>query len=284
MSLTASIGQRPPATKIAVTSGKGGVGKTSLAVNLAVSMARLGHRVGILDADFALGNIDVLLGLTPQAHLGAVLDGTLTLTDVTLDGPAGIRVIPAGSGVRALTTLDDDRWTRLVESVDEISRELDFLIIDTATGIGDTVLDVVGLADYVLVVTSFDPASVVDAYAIIKLVTNANATTPIGVVVNTARDPEEGHLVFRQISSAAERFLGRSLRYDGHVLEDRSVKDATLAQLPLVGGEAAGPASRDIRRLACRLTASRPSGNGPWPAIHAGAGLKAVVTGASQCA
>ncbi len=284
MSLTASIGQRPPATKIAVTSGKGGVGKTSLAVNLAVSMARLGHRVGILDADFALGNIDVLLGLTPQAHLGAVLDGTMTLADVTIDGPAGIRVIPAGSGVRALTMLDDDRWTRLVESVDEISRELDFLLIDTATGIGDTVLDVIGLADYVLVVTSFDPASVVDAYAIIKLVTGANASTPVGVVVNTARDAEEGHLVFRQISSAAERFLGRSLRYDGHVLEDRSVKDATLAQLPLMSGEAAGPASRDIRRLACRLTAARPSGNGPWPAVHPTAVLKAVVTGASQCA
>jgi flagellar biosynthesis protein FlhG len=101
VSLIARDDRRPPATRIAVTSGKGGVGKTSLTVNLAVAMARLGHRVGIIDADFALGNIDVMLGLTPEDHLGAVLDGVKTVGEITLDGPSGVRVIPAGSGVRA---------------------------------------------------------------------------------------------------------------------------------------------------------------------------------------
>ena len=266
MPLTAMAGHRPPATRIAVTSGKGGVGKTSLTVNLGVAMARLGHRVGILDADFALGNIDVALGLTPEAHLGAVLDGQKSVGDIMLDGPSGVRVIPAGSGVRSLTTLDDEKWGRLTAAVDEASRDLDFLLFDTATGVGDNVLDVVGLADYIMVVTSFEPAAVVDAYAVIKLISANDAQTPIGIVVNTARDAEEGHLVFRQISLAAQRFLNRTLRYDGHVLEDRSVKDSSLAQLPLVGGDSAGPASRDIRRLATRLTAARPSGAGPWPA------------------
>ena len=266
--LTALAGNPPPATRIAVTSGKGGVGKTSLTVNLGVAMARLGHRVGILDADFALGKVDVALGLTPKAHLGAVLDGQKSVGDIMLEGPSGVRVIPAGSGVRALTTLDDKQWKRLTTAVDEASRDLDFLLFDTATGIGDNVLDVVGLADYVLVVTSFEPTAVVDAYAVIKLMSANNARTPIGIVVNTARDAEQGHLVFRQLSLAAQRFLNRTLRYDGHVLEDRSVKDSSLAQLPLAGGESAGPASRDIRRLACRLTATRPSGAGPWPAHH----------------
>jgi flagellar biosynthesis protein FlhG len=261
----ASPVRRPPATKIAVTSGKGGVGKTSVTVNLAVAMARLGHRVGVLDADFALGNIDVLLGLTPQAHLGAVLDGTRTLDDVTMDGPSGVRVIPAGSGIRSLTSLDDTKWTRLVSAVDAASQQLDFLLFDTATGIGDNTLDVVGLADYALVITSYEPAAVVDAYAVIKLINASDSLKPIGVVVNTARDPEEGQLVFRQIAVAAERFLNRTLRYDGHVMEDRSVKEATFAQLPFVGGDSTGPASRDIRRLACRLTAARSSGAGPWP-------------------
>src|SRR5690606_1216477 len=130
VSLTATAGPRPRATRIAVTSGKGGVGKTSLTINLAVAMARLGHRVGILDADFALGNIDVMLGLTPDQHLGAVLDGVLRVQDVTLDGPAGVRIIPAGSGVRALTALDDERWLRLVAAIDEAGRELDFLFFD----------------------------------------------------------------------------------------------------------------------------------------------------------
>jgi len=249
-----------------VTSGKGGVGKTSLTINLAMAMARLGHRIGILDADFGLGNIDVLLGLTPDQHLGAVLDGTRTIGEVTIEGPAGIRIIPAGSGVRSLTALDDQRWMRLVCAIDTVGSDLDFLLIDTAAGISDNVIDVVGLADYALVVTSYDPAAVVDAYAVIKLVTASDATKPIGVVVNSARDAEEGGLVFRQISLAADRFLGRTLRYDGHVLEDRLVKEAGFSQVPLVGSEAAGAASGCIRRLARRLTTARDANGGPWPA------------------
>jgi flagellar biosynthesis protein FlhG len=272
VSLSAATGQRPPATRIVVTSGKGGVGKTSLTVNLAVAMARLGQRVGILDADFALGNIDVMLGLTPAAHLGAVLDGTTRVKDIAIDGPAGVRIIPAGSGVRSLTTLDDSRWTRLVEAVDETSRDLDFLLFDTATGISDNVLDVIGLGDYVLVVTSFEPAAVVDAYALIKCVTAADTTKPIGVVVNAARDADEGQLVFKQISLAADRFLRREVRYDGHVLEDRALKDGTLAQTPITSGPSTGPASRDIKRLASRLAAARP----PAPGVRSAPVLSIV--------
>jgi len=265
VSLTASAAPRPAATRIAVTSGKGGVGKTSLTINLAVAMARLGHRVGILDADFGLGNIDVMLGLTPEEHLGAVLDGTRRVDDIMIEGPSGIRIIPAGSGVRSLTALDDERWLRLTAAVDHAARDLDFLLVDTATGIADAVLDVIGLADYVLVVTSYDPAAVVDAYAVIKLVSAANAAKPIGVVVNSARSAEEGGLVFRQISLAADRFLGRTLRYDGHVLEDRQVKESVFAQTPLIGAGATGPATGCIRRLATRLTAARAATAGPWP-------------------
>jgi flagellar biosynthesis protein FlhG len=265
VSLTATAGSRPPATRIAVTSGKGGVGKTSLTINLAVAMARLGHRVGILDADFGLGNIDVMLGLTPEQHLGAVLMGDKRVSDVTLTGPSGVRIIPAGSGVRALTVLDDAKWTRLVAALDEAGRDLDFLFVDTGSGIADTVLDVVGLADYVLVVTSYEPAAVVDAYAVIKLLTASDRAKPIGVVVNAARDAEEGGLVFRQISLAADRFLNRTLRYEGHVLEDRLVKESGFAQTPLMGSDESGPASTCIRRLACRLTTARQS-SGPWPA------------------
>jgi flagellar biosynthesis protein FlhG len=276
-----------------VTSGKGGVGKTSLSINLAVAMARLGHEVGLLDADFGLGNIDVMLGLTPESHLGAVLDGTRLVRDVMVEGPEGVRVIPAGSGVRAMTALDRRQWARLVAALDEAGTDLDFLLIDTASGVTDNVLDVVGLADYALVVTSYDPAAVVDAYAVIKLLTAVDREKPIGVVVNGARDAEEGGLVFRQIALAAERFLSRSIRYDGYVPEDRAVKDATFAQMPVVGNggngtEAAGPASRCIRRLACRLVAARPTGAGPWPAkpgpIVTPAVLSALNMEAPRCA
>jgi flagellar biosynthesis protein FlhG len=262
VSLTFSAG-RPPATRIAVTSGKGGVGKTSLTINLAVTLARLGYRVGVLDADFALGNIDVMLGLVPQQHLGSVLSGERTIKDITLDGPSGVRIIPAGSGVQSLTAIDDARWARLTSAIDEAAVDLDFLFFDTATGISDNVLDVIALANYVLVITSYEPASVVDAYAVVKLVTADDKSKPIGVVVNATRDATEGDLIYRQISMAADRFLGRSIRYDGHVLEDRAVREAHLAQAPLAAAEPGSPASQGIRRLATRLAAGRPLGARP---------------------
>ena len=264
MALTAASGSA--ATRIAVTSGKGGVGKTTLSVNLAVATSRLGHQVGLVDADFALGNVDVVLGLAPDHHLGSVLVGARSVSEIVIDGPSGIRVLPAGSGVRSLTTLDDAKWTRLSQAMDEAGRSLDFLFFDTATGISDNVLDVVGLSDYVLVVTTFEPSAVVDAYAVIKLVTATAPGKPIGLVVNSARDAEEAHVVFRQISTAAERFLHRSIRFDGYVLEDRDIRESILAQVPVLERKSAGPASRCIRRLAARLASLRPSSIGPWAA------------------
>jgi flagellar biosynthesis protein FlhG len=265
MSLTGSNAPRTAATRIAVTSGKGGVGKTSIAVNLAVAMSRLGHKVGLVDADYALGSVDVFLGLTPETHLGAVLSGTRSIADVMLPGPSGIRVIPAGSGVRDLASIDTERWGRMVSAMNDAGRDLDFLFFDTAPGIGPTVLDTISLADDVIVITSFEPSAVVDAYAIIKLISTSDPRKPIGVVVNAAADAEEADVVFRQISTAAERFLRRTLRYDGYVLEDRTLRDAQLAQIPVLETQSTSPATACIRRLACRLAASRQTAVGPWP-------------------
>jgi len=255
---------RLAATRIAVTSGKGGVGKTSLSVNLSVALARLGHQVGLVDADFALGNVDVVLGLTPEDHLGAVLTGTRSVADIMLEGPSGIRVMPSGSGVRTLTALDQTKWTRLVNAMDEAGQSLDFLLFDTATGISDNVLDVIGLSDYVVVVTTFEPSAVVDAYAVIKLINASAPGKPIGVVVNAATDAAEAHVVFRQISTAAERFLKRSVRFDGYVLNDEAMRESALGQVPVIERESASPAGRCLRRLACRLATFRPNTAGPW--------------------
>src|SRR5437762_277194 len=150
---------------IAITSGKGGVGKTNVVINLATSLARLGHRVGILDADFGLGNIDVMLGLTPVLHLGHFLTGERRFDEIIVEGPLGIRIIPAGTGIRALTALTSDQWQRLAGIIKQVSEGLDFLLIDTAAGISDNVIELLLMADRVLVVTSFEPTAVVDAYA-----------------------------------------------------------------------------------------------------------------------
>jgi flagellar biosynthesis protein FlhG len=265
MSLT-PLPSRPPATRIAVTSGKGGVGKTTVSVNLAVALSRLGHQVGLVDADFALGNVDVVLGLAPDHHLGSVLVGARSVSEIMIEGPSGIRVVPAGSGVRALSSLDNGKWTRLAHAMDEAGQSLDFLLFDTATGIADNVLDVIGLADYVLVTTTFEPSAVVDAYAVIKLVSASAPGKAIGVLVNAARDPEEAHVVYRQISTATERFLNRTVRFDGYVLDDRAIRESVLGQVPVLERDSASPASRCIRRLAARLASLRPSAVGPWAA------------------
>lgn len=252
---------------LTITSGKGGVGKTSLTVNVAAALARAGHRVGVLDGDVGLGNVDVMLGLTTDAHLGDVLSGEKTLADITVQGPDGISVIPAGNGIRALTTLNNPQWQRLVDVVDAARQERDFLLIDTAPGVSDNVIGLAGLSDRVVVVTSYEPTAIVDAYAVIKLLTTADGDREVGVVVNAVRDADQGELVFRQLSAAATRFLGVKLRYYGFVIRDASVGDAVLEQRPVVGRTPEAPASRCFRRLALRFAnwtrtapvASRPS-------------------------
>lgn len=241
------------AAVLAITSGKGGVGKTSLTINVAAALARSGHRVGVLDGDIGLGNVDVMLGLTTRSHLGDVLSGEKSLADVIVQGPEGISVIPAGNGIRGLTTLNSPQWQRLAAVVDEASRALDFLLVDTAPGVSDNVIGLAGLTDRVVVVTSYEPTAIVDAYAVIKLLNSAASDREIGVVVNAVRDAEQGELVFRQLSAAATRFLGVKLRYYGFVIRDTSVGDSVLEQRPVVGRTPEAPASRCFRRLALRV-------------------------------
>ncbi len=252
----------PRGSIIAITSGKGGVGKTSVVINLAASLARIGHRVGVIDADFGLGNVDVQLGLSPEFHLGHVLSGEKTLEQVTVVGPLGIRIIPAGSGIRAMTRLGREQWTQFEAIVREISAGLDFLLIDTAAGISDNVVELLLMAERVLVVTSFEPAAVVDAYAVIKILNGAAPGKEVGVVVNASRDGEEAGLVFRQLDVAASRFLNRRLRYVGFVVQDPAVRDAVLGQRPVVSHLPQAPASRCFRVLASRVAGSTPEGAG----------------------
>jgi flagellar biosynthesis protein FlhG len=245
---------------IAVTSGKGGVGKTHVAINLAVSLARLRHRVAILDADFALGNVDVLLGLAPTAHIGHVLSGERRLADVMVTGPLGVRLIPASSGMAQLTALTGAQWDTLGEALDEIAADLDYLIIDTGAGISGNVIDAIRIASRVLVVTSLEPTAVVDAYAMIKLLSTTDPAQEIGIVVNNARDAGEAQLVFAQLEVAAARFLNRRIAYFGFIALDPAVREATLLQRPIVDHLPQAPASRCFRILASRLSAMVPRG------------------------
>jgi flagellar biosynthesis protein FlhG len=247
--------ERTPAlaTILAVTSGKGGVGKTNVTVNVGLALARLGYRVGILDADFGLGNVDVMLGLTPQSHIGHLLLGEKPLSDIIITGPLGIQVIPASSGLQSMTTMTLSQRARLRDVLDEFRRRLDFLLIDTAAGISDNVIETLCLAERVVLVTSLEPSAVVDAYATAKVLTQTSPETEIGVVVNGVRDGDEAGLAFKQLDVAATRFLGRNLRYYGFIAEDRAVRDSVLVQRAVVDHLPQAVASRCFRILASRL-------------------------------
>lgn len=260
--MSAAIGQvgGRRVTTLAVTSGKGGVGKTSVVVNLAVALARLRQRVAILDADFGLGNVDVLLGLTPESHLGHLLAGEKDVRQIAVTGPLGVQIIPASSGLRELTALTPVQWRRLLAALDTIGSELDFLLIDTAAGISSNVVDLLTRSDAVLLVTSLEPTAIVDAYALVKVLTGCERQKEIRVLVNGARDASEAELVFRQLDMAADRFLGRRLQYYGYIEHDGAVRDAILVQRALVDHCPQSPASRCFRILASRLAGGGDAG------------------------
>ncbi|MDE3154010.1 MAG: MinD/ParA family protein [Acidobacteriota bacterium] len=247
---------------IAVTSGKGGVGKTSVVVNLAVALARLRHRVAILDADFGLGNVDVLLGLTPAFHLGHLLTGEKSLDEIMVTGPFGVRIIPASSGLRDLTALTVPQWRRLNAACDVLDREIDFLVIDTAPGISDNVIEMLQGSGRVVVVTSLEPSAIVDAYAVIKILTTNEPAKAIGLLVNGARSETEARMVFRQLDVAVQRFLGRTLEYDGFIPRDPGLRESVLAQRAIVDHRPQSPASRGFRALASRMVALEPPDGG----------------------
>lgn len=242
------------ALTIAVTSGKGGVGKTNVTVNLAAALRRKGQRVAVIDADFALGNVDVLLGLTPTWNLGHLLLGAKTVPEVLLSLPTGVQVVPSGSGGRDMTSLTTHQLSRFMTALQELGADHDYVLVDTAAGLSDNVLDVITLTDRVLVIVAPEPAAIVDAYAMVKVLTLSDPAREIGIVVNDAADADQAADVFRQLDIAATQFLQRRLRYYGFIPHDQAVQDAVFAQQTVVDLRPQAAASVCFQRLATRFT------------------------------
>jgi flagellar biosynthesis protein FlhG len=245
---------------IAVTSGKGGVGKTNFVANLAIGLSEMGKRVVVLDADFGLANIDVLLGLNPRFHLGHVLFGKKRLAEIMVEGPGGIQVIPASSGLQSLSELTLQQRNFLVESFAELEGEADYLLIDTAAGISSNVLHFLLAVPEIVVVSAPEPTAIVDAYAVIKIVLAEEPGKTIRILINSASDEEEARDVFGQINSVVKRFLSREVIYLGHVERDPHVVKAVRSQALVTQFYPNAPASRSFRKLAHALAVQSESG------------------------
>lgn len=239
----------------AVTSGKGGVGKTAVAANLSIAMARQGWRVTVVDADMGLANVDVALGLCPKRTIEHFFRDGVSLEELALEGPDGIRVIPGGSGLPELTAVAlRDLW-RFVEAIEQLRASTDIVLLDTAAGIGDQVSRMVTLADRVLLVTWPDPTALVDAYAALKLSRRRRPEQEIGLVVNGVEGASEATRVHARLVAAANRFLGQGVELDGFITRDEALADATRRQLPVVTCSPLSSSSRCFERLAMTLTA-----------------------------
>jgi flagellar biosynthesis protein FlhG len=238
---------------VAVTSGKGGVGKTNVVANLSVCLSELGKHVVVLDADFGLANLDVLLGLTPRYHLGHVLYGNKTLTEIMVQGPKGMRIIPASSGLQRMSELTLAQRNHLVESFANLDSETDYFIIDTAAGISRNVIHFLLSAQEVIVVSAPEPTAIVDAYAVIKIILAEDPKKNIQVLINSVDRSDEAHEVFCQINSVVKRFLNREIDYLGHIERDSHVPQAVRSQMLVTHRFPNSPASRCFRDLASRI-------------------------------
>lgn len=235
---------------IAVSSGKGGVGKTSLSVNLALCLAKMGRRVTLFDADLGMANAEVMLGLVPPYSLYEVLYGEKTLEEITVQGPLGINVISGGSGFLEMANLDRDRRHRLLKMLNQFSGRDDFVLIDTGAGINKNVLGFVAAAGEVIIVVTPEPTSLTDAYALIKVLANFKVHSEVRLVVNRAADRREAMRTLGRIQAAGERFLEIKINSLGWIPEDRSVSQAIKRQEPFFLTSPNSPASRSVAGIA----------------------------------
>ncbi len=247
---------------IAITGGKGGVGKSNLAVNLAFELGALGNHISLLDADFGLANIDLLCGVSPKFHLGHVISSLKDLEDIRINLTDKISLIPGGSGVEELTKISVNTHPHIFEKLRMMEEDIDFMLIDTAAGIAEGVISVLISAAEIVVVATPEPTSIVDAYATIKIILRYAPNKPISIVVNNVVGIGDAEQVFQSLNSAVQNFLGHRIEFLGMIPHDSHIPEAVREQVPLVQLSPDAPASRAIRLIAKQLHSHKQKNTG----------------------
>jgi flagellar biosynthesis protein FlhG len=255
--------EMPPSTRrpkvLAVTSGKGGAGKTLVSLHVAAELARLGHQVLLLDGDLGLANLHVLLGLKPKADLSSFIEGKVSLAEVCIPGPNGMTLLPGANGIAALADLDRTAVMRLAGALGELQPEPDYLIIDTGAGIGDQVTSLARLADDVIVVVRDEPASLADAYAVIKVLHLDQRMERFHVIVNDLDSGRRAATVFDRLNAVATRFIGVPLNNLGWIPRDPAIAPAARSKKLVTETAPEAPASRALVAVARRIDELPPA-------------------------
>ncbi len=252
--------QRKSPRIIAITSGKGGVGKTNIVANLGFTLSRFGHKVLILDADLGLGNLDVLLGLTPEYNLSHVLRGEKKISEIVVPGPGKLQILPAASGIQELTSLSDSERRMVFGQLECFIQDFDIMFIDTAAGISSNVLYFNINADEIIVVATPEPTSITDAYALMKVLSVKYGTDHFKLIVNAAASENEADDVFRQLNLVADRFLDVTIDYYGGVVLDENLKKGVRQQRMVSELAPLTKASRNFATLARKIAKETNSG------------------------
>jgi flagellar biosynthesis protein FlhG len=257
---------RPPRRRmrvIAVTSGKGGVGKSNIVLNLCLALTRMQRRVFLLDADMGLANVDVLVGLTPRYTLEHVMNGEKDVSEVVLTGPGGVKILPSSSGISELSEMTFEQQMRLFKELSRIDDEIDYLFIDTGAGISSNVLRFNASANEVVVVANPEPTSITDAYALMKLLAIKYHIREFGLIANSVSSEQDGQAVFDRLNRVCSQFLRVHLSFLGAIPFDLSVRKAVRQQRPLLELFPASPSGKSLQRIAALID---QNGKRPEPA------------------
>ncbi len=242
-----------PVKVIAVSSGKGGVGNTNVSVNLATSLSQLGKKVMVLDADLGLANIDIMLGLHPKYNLSHVLSGERELSEIIVDGPAGLRIIPASSGISSMSGLTPAENAGIIRAFSDLTEQVDVLIIDTAAGLDDSVISFCKASQDVIIVVCDEPASITDAYALMKVLNTEHNIGRFRILANMVAGSQEGRMLFNKILMVTDRFLDVSLDFLGTVPYDNNLKKAVQKQSPITLSYPGSAASKVFKQMAQKI-------------------------------
>ena len=242
-----------PVRVIAVASGKGGVGKTNVSVNLGVSLSKLGHRVLLMDADMGLANVDIMLGLQTKYNLSHVLDGEKTLHEIIVEGPGGLKIIPAASGVRRMAQLNAMENAGIINAFSELSDDLDILIVDTAAGIADSVISFCRAAQEVVVVVTDEPASITDAYALVKVLSRDYQLSQFRLLANMSKSQAHGRQLYEKFAKVCEQFLDVSIDFLGTVPFDHDLRESVQKQVPVTVYRPNSLASQSFNQMAKQI-------------------------------